>query len=113
VVNPRFIKPLDNELLIRFGRETGAVVTVEEGYISGGFGSAVLELYSEHGVAARVKRVGIPDEFVPHGAPKYFLEQYGLTPDGVAQAARELVAATGKTRVGVRRKAAVGSGVDD
>lgn len=91
VVDPRFVKPLDAALLTQVGRETGAVVTVEEAAIAGGFGSAVMELYSEHGVTARVKRVGIPDEFVGHGAPRYYHEQYGLTPEGVANAARELV----------------------
>ncbi|HEY3366299.1 MAG TPA: 1-deoxy-D-xylulose-5-phosphate synthase [Symbiobacteriaceae bacterium] len=92
VVDPRFIKPLDAGLLTRVGRETGAVVTVEESYLAGGFGSAVLELYAEAGVNARVKRVGIPDEFVGHGAPAIYAELYGLTPEGVAAAAREHVA---------------------
>lgn len=92
VVNPRFIKPLDADLLIRMGRETGAVVTVEEGYLAGGFGSAVLELYSNERVPARVRRVGVPDEFVGHGHPQHYLDRYGLTPAGVATAARELVA---------------------
>ncbi len=91
VVNPRFVKPLDAELLTRIGRQTGAVVTVEECYIAGGFGSAVLELYSEHGVPARVKRMGIPDQFVPHGQAIHYHRQFGLTPEGVAEAARQLV----------------------
>jgi 1-deoxy-D-xylulose-5-phosphate synthase len=91
VVNPRFVKPLDADLLLQVGRETGAVVTVEETYLTGGLGSAVLELYSANGLSARVRRVGVPDEFVPHGHPKHFQEQYGLTPEGVATAARELV----------------------
>jgi 1-deoxy-D-xylulose-5-phosphate synthase len=103
VVNPRFVKPLDAELLTRVGRETGAVVTVEEAFITGGFGSAVLELYSEQGVNARVRRMGVPDEFVAHGAPKYFQEQFGLTPEGVAAAARELVAQV-RSELGGRRR---------
>ncbi len=103
VVNPRFIKPLDANLLVRAGQKTGAVLTVEEGYLSGGFGSAVLELYSEHGVTARVQRVGIPDEFVPHGAPKIYLERYGLTPNGVAARARELVMLV-RSELGARRQ---------
>ncbi|MFZ5823212.1 MAG: 1-deoxy-D-xylulose-5-phosphate synthase [Bacillota bacterium] len=91
VVNPRFVKPLDRELLTRIGREIGAVVTVEEAYLAGGFGSAVLELYAEENVTARVKRVGLPDEFVEHGAPQHYHQRYGLTPGGVADTARELV----------------------
>jgi len=105
VVNPRFFKPLDSELLTQVGRETGAVVTVEEANITGGFGSAVLELYADAGIDARVHRVGIPDEFVGHGAPKYYLEQYGLTPAGVADAARQLVARVKSELEGRRRGA--------
>ncbi|MBP2016693.1 1-deoxy-D-xylulose-5-phosphate synthase [Symbiobacterium terraclitae] len=91
VINPRFVKPLDAELLIRAGRQVGAVVTVEEACLAGGFGSAVLELFAEHHVDARVVRMGIPDEFVDHGSPGHFLEQYGLTPEGIAREAEELV----------------------
>jgi 1-deoxy-D-xylulose-5-phosphate synthase len=90
VVNPRWVKPLDADLLARLGRQCGAVVTVEECALAGGFGAAVLELFSERAVPARVKRVGIPDRFIAHGAPKIFHEQLGLTPAGVAAAAREL-----------------------
>ena len=107
VVNPRYVKPLDEDLLVRVGEQTGAVVTVEEAYLAGGFGSAVLELYAEHGVVARVKRVGIPDEFVAHGAPRHYQELYGLTTDGVATAARELVARV-RSELGARRGARVG-----
>ncbi|BAD40827.1 1-deoxy-D-xylulose-5-phosphate synthase [Symbiobacterium thermophilum] len=91
VINPRFVKPLDAELLLRAGREVGAVVTVEEACLAGGFGSAVLELYAAHGVNARVERMGIPDEFVDHGQPARYLERYGLTPEGVAQRAEALL----------------------
>ncbi len=91
VVNPRFVKPLDAELLTRVGRQVGAVVTVEEAYLAGGFGSAVLELFAEHGLSVPVKRIGLPDEFVEHGAPAHLLDRYGLTPEGVAEGARELV----------------------
>ncbi|HYG57766.1 MAG TPA: transketolase C-terminal domain-containing protein, partial [Symbiobacteriaceae bacterium] len=103
VINPRFIKPLDEDLLVRAARVTGAVVTVEEASLAGGFGSAVLECYSQHGIAPVVKRLGIPDEFVGHGAPKYYLEQYGLTPAGVAAAARELVGRVRSELEGRRR----------
>jgi len=91
VVNPRFVKPLDEELLLTVGRQIGAVVTVEEAVRTGGFGSAVLELFSDHSVPARVFRLGVPDQFVPHGNPQHYREQFGLTPEGVAAAARELV----------------------
>lgn len=91
VINPRFVKPLDAELLLTAGRQVGAVVTVEEACLAGGFGSAVLELYAEHGVDARVTRMGIPDEFVDHGKPAYHLDRYGLTPEGVARRAEQLL----------------------
>lgn len=91
VVNPRFVKPLDRALLTRMGRQTQAVVTVEEACLAGGFGSAVLELYAEEGVQAQVRRLGVPDQFVAHGNPKFYHEQFGLTPSGVAEAARQLV----------------------
>ncbi|HYF91231.1 MAG TPA: 1-deoxy-D-xylulose-5-phosphate synthase [Symbiobacteriaceae bacterium] len=107
VVNPRFFKPLDNELLTKVARQTRAVITVEEAYLTGGFGSAVLELLADAGVETRVKRMGIPDEFVGHGAPKHYLEQYGLTPVGVAAAARQLVAQV-NSELGTRRRGARG-----
>ena len=106
VVNPRFVKPLDEELLLQVGRETGAVVTVEECYLTGGFGSALLELYNDRGLSTRVRRVGIPDQFVRHGNPQVYKEQFGLTPDGVAQAARELVRQIWSEREGRRLKVA-------
>ena len=88
VINPRYVKPLDADLLLAAGRQVGAVVTVEEACLAGSFGSAVLELFAAHGVDAHVTRMGIPDEFVDHGKPAHFLERYGLTPEGVAQRRR-------------------------
>lgn len=92
VVNPRWVKPLDEELIERVARDTGRVVTVEEAALPGGFGSAVLETLAARGLAGvRVKRLGIPDELVPHGKPQIYLKQFGLSADGIALAARELV----------------------
>jgi 1-deoxy-D-xylulose-5-phosphate synthase len=112
VVNPRFIKPLDRELLLRMARETGALVTVEEAYVTGGFGSAVLELLSEEGMAVPVKRMGIPDQFVGHGKPDYYLKEFGLTPDGVAKAAREFVASL-SSELNRRRRIRPASGMKE
>lgn len=112
VVNPRFVKPLDRELITRMARETGALVTVEEAYTTGGFGSAVVELLAEEGIACPVKRVGIPDQFVEHGNPKYYLEEFGLTPQGVATAASELVAKV-KSEVLRRRRVKLASGTEE
>ncbi len=91
VVNARFAKPLDESLILDLARRTGHIVTVEEGVIAGGFGSAVLELLAAHGVQARVKVVGVPDEFVDHAKPEQLRAQCGLTPEGVANAARALL----------------------
>ena len=114
VVNPRWVKPLDEALAERLARETCGLLVVEEAALAGGFGSAVLEVLAERGVAAngladggsvdraiadrgpaavRVRRIGIPDEFVPHGKPQHFLEQFGLSQEGILAAARELASA--------------------
>ena len=63
----RFLKPIDEDLLHEVGRNFKKVVTVEDGSVAGGLGSAVLEFFAEHGYQIEVKRIGIPDEFVTHG----------------------------------------------
>ena len=68
VVNARFIKPLDNELLLSHAKENRLIVTLEDGVLSGGFGSAVLETLSEFEMATPVHRIGWPDEFIDHGS---------------------------------------------
>lgn len=87
VVNARFIKPLDEELFLRLASENRLIVTVEEAYLAGGFGSAVIELLERHGLqdAVRVLRIGVSDEIVPHGDPKVLLAEYGLNVDGIAE----------------------------
>ena len=90
VVNCRFVKPLDRELLERALRECPVVVTVEEGALMGGFGSAVLEAACDLGYsAARVQRLGIPDRFIEHGDRAELLADLGLSADGIAQACRQ------------------------
>ncbi|MCW5956454.1 MAG: 1-deoxy-D-xylulose-5-phosphate synthase [Pyrinomonadaceae bacterium] len=86
VVNARFVKPLDEELILSIANENKIVVTVEESYLAGGFGSAVMELLESRGLQDNLKvvRMGVPDEIVPHGDPKKLLAQYGLDADGIA-----------------------------
>ncbi|MDD2420823.1 MAG: 1-deoxy-D-xylulose-5-phosphate synthase [Heliobacteriaceae bacterium] len=91
VVNVRFVKPLDEELILDLAAKTGRLITVEENMLAGGFGGAVLELLSGHTVNCQVKRLGIPDIFVPHGATGILRDVYGLTADHIAQAAGELL----------------------
>ncbi|MGD8191535.1 1-deoxy-D-xylulose-5-phosphate synthase [Brevibacillus ginsengisoli] len=91
LVNARFCKPLDEELLLKLAQEGYHIITVEEGSISGGFGSAVLEFYSEHGFSETiVEMVGIPDYFVEHGSVKEQRQEVGLTPETIAAHVRKL-----------------------
>lgn len=90
VINARFIKPLDEETLLRALRETPCVVTVEEAALSCGFGSALLEAANASGVeTTRLRRLGIPDQFVEHGDRNDLLADLGIDAAGIAQACRE------------------------
>jgi 1-deoxy-D-xylulose-5-phosphate synthase len=90
LVNARFAKPLDAELLLRLVEQHRLVVTVEEHQVAGGFGAAVLELCEEHRrSAANVRRLGIPDRFIEHASRPRQLEQLGLTPAHIARLVRE------------------------
>jgi 1-deoxy-D-xylulose-5-phosphate synthase len=85
VADARFAKPLDAELLRRLSAEHELIVTVEEGVLAGGFGSAVWELLSEHGHVPRILRVGLPDRYVAHGAPNLLHEEVGFTGARIAE----------------------------
>ncbi|AGY58750.1 1-deoxy-D-xylulose-5-phosphate synthase [Gloeobacter kilaueensis] len=85
VVNARFAKPLDTELILPLARRIARVVTVEEGCRTGGFGSAVLEALMDAGLAVPTLRIGIDDRFVTHASRSQLLEMLGLTPTGIAQ----------------------------
>ncbi len=93
VVNARFVKPLDSSLLLALARTKRLLVTVEEAYLAGGFGSAILELLEENGLQdkVRVVRMGIPDRLVTHGDPKLLLAKYGLDADGIYTRVRESI----------------------
>lgn len=95
VVNARFVKPLDEELILRMARKTGRVVTVEEHALSGGFGSAVLECLA-HGLLTSVKThpIGLPDQFIEHGPQKVLRRKYGLDADGIYASVKEFMAST-------------------
>ena len=92
VVDARFIKPLDRELAALCARHQ-AVVTVEDGTVRGGFGSAVLELLAQEGVQVPTRVLGLPDRFLEHGPQASLLSLCGLDAAGVATAARELLPA--------------------
>ena len=83
VIDPRFIKPLDEELLLPRLRRTTLAVTVEENALAGGFGSAILEFCSEHQIMTPVRRLGIPDSFLSHGSQARLRGSCGLDADGI------------------------------
>jgi 1-deoxy-D-xylulose-5-phosphate synthase len=93
VVNARFVKPLDAELLLALARTKRLIVTVEEAYLAGGFGSAVLEFLEENGLQDKihVERMGVPDTLVTHGDSKLLLAKYGLDPDGIYTRVKESI----------------------
>ncbi len=94
VVNARFAKPLDREIVQRAIDQGGFVITVEEGALMGGFGSAVLELANQEGLATHnIRRLGIPDQFVEHADRGELLVDLGLDAAGIARTCRELSSA--------------------
>jgi 1-deoxy-D-xylulose-5-phosphate synthase len=96
VVNARFVKPLDRATVCKAVEECAFVLTVEEGCLAGGFGSAVLEAASDAGLnTAHVRRLGLPDRFVLHAERDEQLAEVGLDVEGVTRAALELARAVG------------------
>jgi 1-deoxy-D-xylulose-5-phosphate synthase len=79
VINPRFVKPLDREMLARYARKVRAFVTFEDHVLMGGFGSAVLEALSEMGLQVPVVRVGWPDRFIEHGKVEALRAKHGIS----------------------------------
>ena len=91
VVNARFAKPLDAELIIALAGDIKRLVTVEENALSGGFGNSVVSLLKESGVSdIRVKSIGIPDEFVEQGSQAILRSKYGLDAKGIARQVTEV-----------------------
>jgi 1-deoxy-D-xylulose-5-phosphate synthase len=85
VADARFAKPLDAGLLAQLAAEHELLVTVEEGVLAGGFGSAVWESLSDAGAAPRILRVGLPDRYVTHGKPALLHEEVGYTGERIAE----------------------------
>jgi 1-deoxy-D-xylulose-5-phosphate synthase len=88
VANMRFVKPLDVELVLSLARGHEALVTIEDGCIMGGAGSAVLEALAAAGVQVPVLQMGLPDHFVEHGDPVRLHHELGLDADGIEHAVR-------------------------
>jgi 1-deoxy-D-xylulose-5-phosphate synthase len=89
VANMRFVKPLDEELVLELSARHDQLVTVEENVIAGGAGSAVLEVLGKYGVHIPVLQLGLPDRFIDQGDPAIQLAECGLTAEGIVQSVRE------------------------
>ena len=83
VMDARFVKPLDDELILALTEKVSFVVTAEENALQGGFGAAVLELFSDHGITLPVQRIGIPDHFVEQGTQAELRNQLNLCSQGL------------------------------
>ena len=89
MVNMRFVKPLDSELVLQMAQEHSLLVTVEENTIQGGAGSAVAECLAQHGVAVKLLQLGLPDRYIEQGDPAKLLADCGLDAAGIAAAIRK------------------------
>lgn len=87
----RFVKPLDEELLHEVFSQYDQIVTVEDGTVVGGFGSAILEFMAEHGYHARLKRLGVPDQFIDHGTQQELWRECEFDAQAIAETVREMV----------------------
>ena len=91
VVNARFVKPLDDQLILPLASRIGKVITVEDGVLMGGFGSGVLEMLTDNGLAdVQVKRLGIPDKFIEHGDVQTLYELCGLDTEAIVREGLQL-----------------------
>ena len=92
LINSRFLKPLDGDLICHWAKRTGSVLTIEENVLQGGFGSAILELLQERGLfSIKVKRLGIPDLFMEHGPQSLLRAKYGIDENGIFEEVRKMV----------------------
>jgi 1-deoxy-D-xylulose-5-phosphate synthase len=98
VVDARFVKPLDAELLERVARRTGRLITIEDHALAGGFGAAVLECLSDRGVSARVERLGLPDRFIDHGTQEEQWAEAAIDVDSIVMRAQQGASGAGAER---------------
>ncbi len=99
VVNSRFVKPLDRQLILQLSKSVPFVITAEEGVVEGGFGSAVRELLDEEQVfEPKFMRIGVPSMLIPHGARSQILEMLGLTKDRLKERIKRFVKGDGKEK---------------
>ncbi len=96
----RFVKPLDEAMLHEVFTKYKKIITVEDGTVVGGFGSAVLEFMNEQGYKADIRILGIPDRLVEHGTPKQLYDEIGIDANGIAEALREMATIDVKQLIG-------------
>ncbi len=85
VINGRFIKPMDREMLVSLAGKVPRILTVEENALAGGFGAGVMEVLSDEGIAIHVKRLGVPDTFLSHGSQSTLRKSLGIDKEGIKQ----------------------------
>lgn len=108
VVNCRFVKPLDAELICSLAKKIPRIITVEENVRQGGFGSAVLEELNDSGITEfQLERIGIPDTFVEHGPQRLLRSKYGVDAEAIVEAAKSLMASSSKRQNGWPKSQAV------
>lgn len=102
----RFVKPIDEELLHQVFKMYDLIITVEDGVVQGGFGSAVLEFMNENQYQVKIKRLGIPDKFVEHGTRSELFRLCGFDPEGIASVVKDMIGEKilSKLNVSVHRK---------
>ena len=91
VYDMRFVKPLDEVLLKEVFSKFSKVITIEDGCIQGGFGSAILEFMADNGFSAEVKRLGIPDAFIEHGEPQELWSECGYDTASIIKSAKKMI----------------------
>ncbi|HEV7235417.1 MAG TPA: 1-deoxy-D-xylulose-5-phosphate synthase [Ktedonobacteraceae bacterium] len=97
VVNARWAKPLDEEMIVRLAKGTQRLVTIEDHVLAGGFGSAVLELLERQGLhTIDVRLIGCPDKLIEHGAPSILKELHGLSSSHIKEVVHEMLRSTSK-----------------
>lgn len=106
VVNARFVKPLDEELISCLATEKSFLITVEEAALMGGFGSAVMELLEARSLqGCKLLRIGVPDRLIPHGSPSLLHAKYGIDADGIYEKIRTFIQDQYSPKSGRPRKA--------
>jgi 1-deoxy-D-xylulose-5-phosphate synthase len=96
----RFAKPLDTDCLHAIFRRFSNIITVEDGVISGGFGSAVIEFMVDNGYRANVERLGVPDTFIDHGTQTELYRECGFDPESICKHIRSMVSPRVLSRAG-------------